>query len=66
LVSKLNSNPDDPVPCDVITTCPVCLGRMELVYDRYHQKVCVCADCGTGVSVPAMAWRIAKVKRELA
>ena len=49
-----------------ITTCPVCLGRMELVYDRYHQKVCVCTDCRTGITVPAMAWRIAKLKRELA
>jgi hypothetical protein len=38
---------------------------MELVYDRYHQKVCVCTDCRTGITVPAMAWRIAKLKREL-
>jgi hypothetical protein len=39
---------------------------MELVYDRYHQKVCVCADCRTGITVPAVAWRIAKLKRERA
>lgn len=37
---------------------------MELVYDRPHQKVCVCADCMSGLSVPQAAWQVAKRKRE--
>ena len=32
---------------------------MELVYDRPKVKVCVCADCHTGISVPAKAWAVA-------
>jgi hypothetical protein len=59
-------NPDDPKPVDerLITTCPVCDGKMELVYDRHHQKVVVCVDCQSGLTVPASAWEIARIKRE--
>jgi hypothetical protein len=37
---------------------------MKVAYDRYHQKVCVCLDCHTSVSVPGSAWQIAKRKRD--
>ena len=47
-----------------IPACPICEGKMESVYDRYHQKVCVCIDCHTGVTVPGSAWEIARIKRE--
>lgn len=53
-----------PEPCDVIELCPVCGGRMETVYDRHHQKVCVCVDCHSGVTVPVTAWDIARAKRQ--
>jgi len=46
-----------------IRTCPVCDGRMELVYDR-HQQVVVCVDCQSGLTVPGHAWEIARIKRE--
>ena len=44
--------------------CPVCDGRMELVYDRHHQKVVVCVDCQSGLTIPGSAWEIARIKRE--
>ena len=47
-----------------INTCPLCEGNMEVVYHRHGQQVIVCADCHTGVTVPASAWNIARVKRE--
>ncbi len=53
-----------PEPCEVIPFCPICGGKMELVYDRPHQKVCVCSDCHSGLSVPQSAWGIATAKRE--
>jgi hypothetical protein len=38
---------------------------MELVYDRPHQKVCVCSDCLSGLTVPQAAWQVAKTKRDV-
>jgi len=43
--------------------CPVCDGHMEMVYERPHQKVCQCVDCGSTLAVPATAWNIASDKR---
>ncbi len=43
--------------------CPICTGQMETVYNRYHQKVSVCIDCKTGITVPNAAWEIARFKR---
>ena len=37
---------------------------MEEVYSRPHQKVCACADCQTTITVPVMAWDIARVKKK--
>ena len=51
-------------PCEVIEVCPICEGKMETVYNRGHQKVCVCSDCHSGVTVPATAWDIVRMKRE--
>lgn len=55
-------DPLNPGPCDVIDICPICEGRMEAVYSRAHQKVCVCIDCHTSVTVPATAWQIRNQK----
>jgi hypothetical protein len=59
-------NPEDasPEPDNTLKTCPICDGRMELVYDRHHQKVMVCVDCHSGLTVPGTAWEIARIKRE--
>ena len=60
-------DPEDetrPAADVTIKTCPVCDGRMELVYDRHHQKVVVCVDCQSGLTVPGTAWDIARIKRE--
>lgn len=52
----------EPIPgCPV---CPICGGRTELVYQRLNQQVCVCTDCHSGITVPASAWEIARLKRE--
>jgi len=61
---NLDSSDDSLEPCGEIKTCPVCEGRMELVYDRHHQKVCVCVDCHSGLTVPATAWKIARLKQQ--
>lgn len=37
---------------------------MESVYERNHQKVCVCVDCHSGLTVPATAYDVARIKRE--
>ena len=60
------ASPVDPTPepCEVMPFCPICRGKMELVYDRPNQKVCVCTDCHSGLNVPQAAWQIAKRKRE--
>ena len=47
-----------------IRSCPVCEGEMELVYSRNAQQVVVCTDCHSGLTVPAGAWNIARIKRE--
>jgi hypothetical protein len=54
-------DPNDPSnagPCEVVDICPICTGKMEAVYTRLHQKVCVCVDCHTSITVPQSAWRI--------
>jgi hypothetical protein len=59
-------DPDDPRPVvdEQVAACPICDGRMELVYDRHHQKVVVCVDCQSGLTIPGAAWEIARIKRE--
>jgi hypothetical protein len=47
-----------------IPTCPVCEGRMEVVYARNKQQVSVCTDCHSGITIPAAAWEIVRIKRE--
>lgn len=56
--------PQNPDPCEMLDLCPVCGGKMEEVYSRPHQKVCACADCQTTISVPEVAWDIARVKKK--
>jgi hypothetical protein len=58
-------DPNDPIttgPCEVLEVCPICSGPLEAVYTRAHQKVCVCVDCHTSVTVPQSAWEIKKNK----
>jgi uncharacterized protein YbaR (Trm112 family) len=47
-----------------IPACPVCSGQLEVVYNRYHQRVAVCVDCHSGLTIPGSAWHVAKLKRE--
>jgi hypothetical protein len=54
----MTPDPKTPQPCDVIEMCPVCGGAMETVYSRAHEKVCVCNDCHTSITVPATAWDV--------
>ena len=64
-IHAFNSNPPvEPGPCEVIDVCPICEGAMEAVYTRAHQRVCVCVDCHTSVTVPASAWRIKAGKQQ--
>lgn len=53
----------EPEPMDAVAMCPVCGGKMELVYDRRHIRASVCIDCHTGITVPTDAWDVARVKR---
>ena len=58
-----NHGSKEPAPCDVLPSCAICDGRMETVYERSHQKVCQCIECGSSLTVPATAWHIAERKR---
>jgi hypothetical protein len=49
-----------PSPCDVVPSCPMCGGAMELVYDRPETKECECSICGTRITVPTDAWDSAR------
>jgi hypothetical protein len=51
-----------PSDRSTVFVCPVCAGRMELVYDRPNQKVIVCVDCFTGIHIPSTAWEVALTK----
>jgi hypothetical protein len=65
VLRAINRNePQNPDPCDVLDTCPVCGGNMEEVYSRPHQMVCACQDCQTTITVPGVAWDIARVKNK--
>jgi hypothetical protein len=44
--------------------CPICGGDLEVVYDRSNQRVFVCKDCHSGLTVPQSAWEVARLKRE--
>jgi len=44
--------------------CPVCGGTLEVVYHRYNQRVSVCKDCQSGLTVPSSAWEVLRLKRE--
>lgn len=54
---------DQKAEREVIPACSICEGRMVLAYDRYQQKVCVCTDCNTSISIPGSAWGVASDKR---
>jgi hypothetical protein len=58
------NSPQHPEPCEVVEICPLCGGKMETVYSRPHQQVCACVDCQTTITVPVVAWDIARVKRK--
>jgi ssDNA-binding Zn-finger/Zn-ribbon topoisomerase 1 len=65
-VNPLRNQPEDErrqedVP--PIKACPICAGDMEVVYSRHGQQVVVCTECHSGLTVPASAWNIARVKR---
>ena len=47
-----------------LPACPVCSGCLDLVYDRFNQKVYVCIDCHVGLTIPESAWDVLRKKRE--
>ena len=49
-------------PSEVVESCPVCGGKMSVVYERFALKVCVCPDCFAGIYIPSEAWDVAKRK----
>lgn len=54
----------DPQLCEVLPNCPLCGGKMETVYKRFNQEVCVCSDCTSGITVPSSTWEVIRLKRE--
>jgi len=59
------SEPLEPEAMDAVAVCPVCGGKMELVYDRRHISASVCVDCHTGITIPTDAWDVARAKRSV-
>jgi len=55
--------PNDRGSAPICPTCPICEGKMELVYERFSQQVCVCVECHTGLTVPASALEVRRLKR---
>jgi hypothetical protein len=58
----------DETPTDItrrLPACSICEGTMVLAYDRYQQKVCVCTDCHSSLTIPGSAWDVASHKREV-
>ena len=51
-------------PARSLPRCSICEGTMVLAYDRYQQKVCVCTDCHSSLTIPGSAWEVASHKRE--
>jgi hypothetical protein len=60
---EMEVSADLPDPCDLMPVCPICGGKLEVVYDRRHVKVCVCVDCHTGVYVPVTALAMVRSRR---
>ena len=48
----------------ILAVCPICDGKMEVVYCRNNQQVTVCTDCHSGLTVPSTAWDVVRIKRE--
>ena len=65
-IRPLNDAPPDRQPDKVpaVPNCPICDGRMEVVYHRNNQQVSVCTDCHSGLTVPATAMQLGRIKRE--
>lgn len=61
-----DSNIDDETgkTPDLAVICPICSGTMDTVYHRHHQRVVVCLDCQSGLTIPTTAWDVARIKRE--
>lgn len=57
-------NIEEPDQAPALITCPICAGNMETVYHRHHQRVVVCVDCQSGLTVPTTAWEVARIKRD--
>ena len=61
---QLEEERRDTEPKPALANCPICDGKMEVVYSRNNQQVTVCTDCHSGLTVPAGAWDIVRIKRE--
>lgn len=59
-----NGNDDLDAGGTIAVICPICSGRMDTVYHRHHQRVVVCLDCQSGLTIPTTAWDVARIKRE--
>ena len=66
MATRAVSEPNDESPGQAhpkIPRCAICEGNMVLAYDRYRQKMCVCVDCHTSMTIPGSAWEVAARKR---
>ena len=50
-------------PVREIPPCPICEGVLECVYSRFGERVYVCMECHTSMTVPKNAWEVAAVKQ---
>lgn len=57
-MSELPEGPPD------LPTCPICDGMLEVVFHRHGQMVAVCVDCHSGLTIPAAAREVGRLKRE--
>ena len=57
-MSDLLESPHD------LPACPICSGAMEVVFHRHGQMVAVCVDCHSGLTIPAAAREVGRLKHE--
>jgi hypothetical protein len=65
-VPRLSEHPEPEKRTErpILSSCPICGGNMEVVYQRNNQQVVVCVDCQSGITVPATAWEVVRIKRQ--
>ena len=61
---RLSAPHSDPgTPCEILPACPICgIDQLQKAADRLDIIICLCASCGTSMTVPRDALRLLKAR----